>query len=74
MEKSKDYMIENLLQSLGVTSADVISHDGPVFPEVFPKIDPEIARWIDQQLDWQDAISFAFLVVDKVDIAIQLSR
>jgi hypothetical protein len=34
MEKSKDYVIENLLQSLGVTSADVISHDGPVFPEV----------------------------------------
>lgn len=74
MEKSKDYTIENLLESLGVTSADVIRHDGPVFPDVFPKIDGEIARWIDQQLDWQDAISFVFLVVDKVDIAIKLSR
>ena len=74
MEKSKDYMIEELLQNFHVTSKDVISHDGPVFPNVFPDIDRKTAKWIDQQLDWEDAVSFSFLVVDKVDIALKLSR
>ena len=74
MEKSKVYMIEELLQNFQVTSKDVISHDGPVFPNVFPDIDRKTAKWIDQQLDWEDAVSFAFLIVDKVDIALKLSR
>jgi len=67
-------MIDQLLETFAVTSADVISHDGPVFPNVFPDIDRKIAIWIDQQLDWQDAVSFAFLMVEKVDIALKLSR
>eukprot|EP00092_Neocalanus_flemingeri_P063231 GFUD01076461.1.p1 GENE.GFUD01076461.1~~GFUD01076461.1.p1 ORF type:complete len:523 (+),score=152.86 GFUD01076461.1:49-1617(+) len=74
MEKSKDNIIEELLFNFEVTSKDVISHDGPVFPNVFPDIDRKTAKWIDQQLDWEDAVSFAFLMVEKVDIALKLSR
>ena len=74
MEKSNDYMIEELLQRFDVTSKDVISHDGPVFPNVFPEIDRGTAKWIDQHLDWEDAVSFSFLIVEKVDIALKLSR
>ena len=69
-----DVSIEDILKSIGVSSLDVISHDGPVFANVFPAVDRQTAHWIDQQLDWQDAVSFAFLVVQKDDIALQLSR
>merc|ERR1712013_459352 len=74
MEKQNGVMIESLLQSIEVTSEDVISHDGPVFSDSFPEIDMKTAKWIDRQLDWQDAVSFSFLMVEKVEIALKLSR
>ena len=74
MEKQNSVMIESLLQSIEVTSEDVISHDGPVFSDSFPEIDMKTAKWIDRQLDWQDAVSFSFLMVEKVEIALKLSR
>merc|ERR1711892_485006 len=69
-----DVFNEDILKAIGVSSEDVISQDGPEFPHAFPLIDREIALWIDQQLDWEDAVSFAFLVVEKDTIALQLSR
>ena len=74
METQEVVFIESLLQSIDVTSKDVISHDGPVFPDTFPEIDMKTAKWIDKQLDWQDAVSFSFLMVEKVEIALKLSR
>merc|ERR1719431_33230 len=74
MERSKDITIEELLGHFDITSADVICHDGPVFPDVCPNIDKTTAKWIDQQLEWEDAVSFAFLIVEKVDIALKLAR
>jgi len=74
MERSKDITIEELLGHFDITSADVICHDGPVFPDVCPNIDKVTAKWIDQQLEWEDAVSFAFLIVEKVDIALKLAR
>merc|ERR1712013_849328 len=73
-KRQRDVMIETLLQSIEVTSEDVISHDGPVFSDSFPEIDMKTAKWIDRQLDWQDAVSFSFLMVEKVEIALKLSR
>ena len=69
-----DVSIEEILHNIGVSSVDVISHDGPAFPSSFPVIDRQIAHWIDQQLEWEDAVAFAFLVVQKEEIALQLSR
>ena len=71
---SMDVSIEDILHNIGVSSMDVISHDGPEFPNSFPVIDRQIAHWIDQQLEWEDAVAFAFLVVQKEEIALQLSR
>jgi len=67
-----DVFNEDILKAIGVSSEDVISQDGPEFPHAFPVINKEIALWIDQELDWEDAVSFAFLVVDKNDIALKL--
>ena len=69
-----DVSIEEILHNIGVSSVDVISHDGPEFPNSFPVIDRQIAHWIDQQLESEDAVAFAFLVVQKEEIALQLSR
>ena len=69
-----DVSIEEILHNIGVSSVDVISHDGSEFPNSFPVIDRQIAHWIDQQLEWEDAVAFAFLVVQKEEIALQLSR
>ena len=69
-----DVSIEEILHNIGVASVDVISHDGPEFPNSFPVIDRQIAHWIDQQLEWEDAVAFAFLVVQKEEISLQLSR
>ena len=69
-----DVSIEEILHNIGVSSVDVINHDGPEFPNSFPVIDRQIAHWIDQQLEWEDAVAFAFLVVQKEEIALQLSR
>ena len=44
-----DVSIEEILHNIGVSSVDVISHDGPEFPNSFPVIDRQIAHWIDQQ-------------------------
>ena len=74
-DAAMDASIEEILNAIGLSSGDVISHDGPTeFPHGFPLINRETAMWIDEQLDWQDAISFAFLTVHKDDIALQLSR
>ena len=69
-----DFSIEEILHNIGVSSVDNISHDGPEFPNSFPVIDRQIAHWIDQQLESEDAVAFAFLVVQKEEIALQLSR
>jgi len=74
MDHQEHGLIETLLKSINLTSKDVISHDGPVFPDRFPEIDMQTAKWIDRQLDWQDAVSFSFLMVEKVEVALQLSR
>ena len=72
MKKFKDHMIDKLVEKLGITSADVISHDGPVFEHLFPPIDMKTAKWIDKQLDWEDAVSFTFIVVENVDTAFKI--
>ena len=69
-----DVSTKEILHNNGVSSVDVISHDGSEFPNSFPVIDRQIAHWIDQQLEWEDAVAFAFLVVQKEEIALQLSR
>ena len=67
--------IDQILNTHGLSSEDVITHDGPEeFPHFFPSIKRETALWIDEQLDWEDAVSIAFLTVQKEDIALQLSK
>ena len=66
-------LIENLLGTLNISTSDVIIPDGPG-NTLFPSINRDIAKWIDQQLDWRDAVSFAFLMVEKVKIALELSK
>jgi len=66
-------VIENLLGTLNISTSDVIIPDGPG-NTLFPSINRDIAKWIDQQLDWRDAVSFAFLMVEKVKIALELSK
>ena len=31
-----------------------------------------LARWLDQQIDWEDAVSLAFLTIGRADIASQV--
>jgi len=70
-----DVSIDQILETHGISSVDVIAHDGPVeYPHFFPSIKEETALWIDEQLDWEDAVSIAFLIVQKEDIALQLSK
>jgi len=66
--------IENILQNIGLSSEEVIHHDGPVFANVFPGIDNATAKWIDEQLDWEDAVSLVFLAVHQYSKALQLGR
>ena len=70
-----DVSIDQILETHGISSVDVIAHDGPAeYPHFFPSIKEETALWIDEQLDWEDAVSIAFLIVQKEDIALQLSK
>ena len=67
--------IDHILNTHGINSEDVITHDGPEeFPHFFPSIKEDTALWIDEQLEWEDAVSIAFLTVQKEDIALQLSK
>ena len=67
--------IEEILNTHGLSPVDVIDQDGPAeYPHAFPIINQDTARWIDEQLDWEDAVAIAFLTVQKDDIALQLSR
>ena len=66
-------VIENLLGKLNIVSSDVFIPDGPD-RILLPKIDRKIATWIDQQLDWREAVSVAFLLIPSMKVALRVIK
>jgi len=65
-------LIEELISSSNTSSFHRITHDGPVFAterSSFPTITRKAAEIIDKNVNWQDAISLTFLVLEKASIA-----
>ena len=50
----------------------IYRNDGPDLPTNM--FDKSVAQDIDQRITWEDAVSIAFLIVDKKDIGLTLCR
>ena len=62
-------VLKNLLEGLGNSVSDFIIPDSP---RHYPLIDEKQAKWIDHQVDWRDAVSLTFLMVDNRKVALNI--
>ena len=66
--------LEDLLRDLNLASDNNITVDGPVISNDLPSINKDEVIYIDQQLDWEDAVSICFLTISEVDLAFEIIR